>query len=241
MRTVKTINTVNTVKVLLIITSLVVVMSSCTLNEGDPQTTLCQKLTAHLMAVEEKVTWNKATKVPTKGENLQITVGYKSADGNVTEATCTYGLNDRDEGEDYEVNPDEFVNIPDSMIIGGQEVRIQDLHTSIQKVTGQAVKDTFNEEHLTKKANEATDAVKEGTIKIKKSAEEVAEQATEGLKKGAEHAKDVADSATESLKKGAEQAKDAAGKVAEKLKETTDDLQHKAGEALEKAGEKLQE
>jgi hypothetical protein len=243
MRTVKTINTVNTVntvKVLLIMTSLAVAMSSCTLNEGDPQTTLCQKLTAHLMTAE-KIKWNKATKVPTTGEHLQITVGFNNTDGSVTEATCTYGLNDRDEGEDYEVNPDEFVNIPDSMIINGQEVRMQDLHISIQKVTGQAVKDTLNEEHLTQKANEAKDAVKEGTIKIKKSAEEMAEQATEGLKKGVEHAKDAANSATESLKKGAEEAKDAAGKVAEQLKEKTQDLQHKAGEALEKAGEKLQE
>ncbi len=221
--------TVHTVKILLIITSLAVAMSSCTLNKGDPQTTLCQKLTAHLMTAE-KVKWNKATKVPTTGEHLQITVGFNNADGSVTEATCTYGLNDRDEGEDYEVNPDEFVNIPDSMIINGQEVRMQDLHTAIQKVTGQAIKDTFNEEHLTKKANEATDAVKEGTIKIKKSAEQAVEQA-----------KDAAASATESLKKGAEQAKNVAAKVTDQLKEKTEDLQHKAGEALEKAGEKLQE
>ena len=225
----RTVKIINTVKILLIITSLAVAMSSCALNEGDPQTTLCQKLTAHLMTAEN-VKWNKATKVPTTGEHLQITVGFNNADGSITEATCTYGLNDRDEGEDYEVTPDEFVNIPDSMVINGEEVRMQDLHTSIQKVTGQAVKDTFNEEHLTKKANEATNAVKEGTIKITKSAEEVAEQA-----------KEAAVSATESLKKGAEHAKDTAGKVAEQLKETTKDLQHKAGEALEKAGEKLQE
>ncbi|HHL18612.1 MAG TPA: hypothetical protein ENJ33_02635 [Thiothrix sp.] len=204
-------------------------MSSCTLNEGDPQTTLCQKLTAHLMTAE-KVKWNKVIKVPTPGEHLQITVSFNNADGSVTEATCTYGLNDRDEGEDYEVTPDEFVNIPDIMVINGEEVRLQDLHTSIQKVTGQAVKDTFNEEHLTKKADEVTDAVKGGTIKITKSAEKMAEQA-----------KEAAVSATESLKKGAEHAKDTAGKVAEQLKETRKDLQHKAGEALEKAGEKLQE
>jgi len=240
MRTVKTINIVSTLNVLLIITSVAFAMSSCTLNEGDPQTTLCQKLTAHLMTAQ-KVTWNKATKVPTAGESLQVTVGFNNEDGSVTEATCTYGLNDRDEGEDYEMNPDEFVNIPDSMVINGQEVRLQDLHIAIQKVTGQAVKDTFSEENITKKANEATDAVKEGTIKLKETAEEVAEQAkkaataaTEGLKKGAEQAKEAASSmagsAVESLKEGAEQ-----------LKEKTTDLQHKAGEVLEKAGEKLQE
>lgn len=240
MRTVKTINTVSTTNVLFIITSLAFTMSSCTLNEGDPQTTLCQKLTAHLMTAE-KITWNKAKKVPTSGEHLQITVGFNNENGSVTEATCTYGLNDRDEGEDYEINPDEFVNIPDSMIINGQEVRLQDLHTSIQKVTGQAVKDTFSEENITQKANAAGDVVKEGTIQLKETAEEAAKQA-----------KDAATSATESLKEGVEQAKKAASSVAdsaresvkegaELLKDKTNDLQHKAGEVLEKAGEKLQE
>lgn len=225
MSTVKTVKTING---LLIMASVAVVMSSCVLNEGDPNTTLCQKLTAHLMTAE-KVKWNKAIVKPSE-ENLQITVGFNSSDGSTTEAVCTYGLNDRDEGEDYEVNPDKFVNLPDSMVINGQEVRLQDLQTSIQKVTGQGIKDTFTEENITEKANDAADVVKEGTIKIQKSAEAVAEQA-----------KKAAVSATESLKEGAEQAKEAAGKVAEQLKETGADLQNKTGEVLEKAGEKLQE
>lgn len=225
---------VKKINTLLIISgvAMIMVMSSCTLNEGDPQTTLCQKLTSHLMT-ENKVNWNQAVKTPSD-ERLQITVGFNNADGSVTEAVCTYGLNNRDEGEDYELDPDKYVNIPDSMVTNGQDVRTQDLHTAIQKVTGQAITDTFSEENITKKANAASDTVKENTIKIKESAEVAAEQA-----------RDAASKAAEELKKGAEQAKelmgDAASKAAEQLKEKTGELRHKAGEALEKAGEKLQE
>ena len=41
---------------LLVPLSLSVALSGCTLNEGDPQTTLCQKLTEHLMTAKG-VTW----------------------------------------------------------------------------------------------------------------------------------------------------------------------------------------
>lgn len=188
----------------------IMIMSSCTLNEGDPQTTLCQKLTAHLMA-ETNVTWNQAVKNPSD-DRLQITVGFNREDGNTTQAICTYGLNNRDEGEDYELDPDKYVNLPDSMAINGRVVRTQDLHTAIQKVTGQAISDTFSEENITNKANAAADVVRENATNAAEQAKEAASQATEGLKKGAEQ-----------------------------LKEKTDELRHKAGEALEKAGEKLQE
>lgn len=207
----RTVKKTNTLLIVSVIFSLSIAMSSCVLNEGDPQTTLCQKLTAHLMTAEN-VVWNKARKIATKNKHLQITVGFNNADGSVTEAVCTYGVNDRDEGEDYEVDPDKFVNLPDNMVINDQEVRLQDLHTAIQKVTGQAVKDTLNKDNITIKATEAADVVKEGTIKIKEAAETAAESVTESVKKGAEQ-----------------------------LKEKTKDLQHKAGETLEKAGEKLQE
>lgn len=218
------------------LTLVTLVMKGCVLNNGDPQTTLCQKLTAHLMT-EQQVKWNKAVKASTAGEHLQVTVSFNNVDGSVTEAVCTYGLNNRDEGEDYEVDPDEFVNIPDSMVINGQDVRLQDLQTALQKVTGQAIKDTFTEENITQQADEASERVKEGVMKIKDGTEVAADQAkevvvetAESLKKGAEQAKDLIDDAAET-----------ANKAAEQLKQTSDDIRQKAGKALENAGEKLQE
>jgi len=171
------------------------------------------------MAKNGTVEWNKAVKVRTTGEHLQVTVGFNHDDGSVTEAVCTYGLNNRDEGEEYDIDPDEFVSIPDSMVINGQDVRTQDLHTALQKVTGQSIKNTFNKENITKKANAAADIVKEGSIKITENAEAATEQA-----------KKVAADVAKKLKESAEQ-----------LKENTRDLRHKAGEVLEKAGETLQQ
>ena len=193
---------------LLVPLSLSVALSGCTLNEGDPQTTLCQKLTEHLMTANG-VTWDEAKKVP--GEDLKVTVSFNNEDGSTTQATCVYGANDRDQGEDYEFNPDSFLNTPDSMVINGKAVRTGDLHTALQKVMGQSFKDTANEEHLRKTANNAKEAVVEGAEKT-----------------------------VEAVKEGAAQAKDAAGVAAKNIKEGSEVLRQKTGEVLEKVGEKLQ-
>jgi hypothetical protein len=191
-----------------------VVLSSCTLNEGDPQTTICQKLTAHLMNASG-VPWKETSKVPGADKSMNVTVRWDSQDANGTlpmQASCRYLSNEDDAGEDFDVNVEaEYQGVPASMTINGQAVRSQDLYTAIHKVTGQSIKDTANEEHLRKKAAEAGETVKEN-----------------------------AKQANQAIREGVAQAREKAGVAAKAIKEGSEQFRQKAGEVLQKAGEQLQ-
>ncbi len=183
--------------------ALLVAMSGCTLNEGDPQTTLCQKLTAHLMTADN-VQWGEVSKVAGADKSMNVTIHWESTDDKGTlpmQASCIYLSDENDAGEDYDVNvTDDYQSVPDSMVINGQPVRIQDLYTAIQKVTGQSIRDTASKEHLQKKAAEVDQAIQEGAAKadqalrqgaaaIKEGSNELRQKAGEALQKAGEHLK----------------------------------------------------
>ncbi len=124
-----------------VVSSLVlsVALSGCTLNEGDPQITLCQKLTAHIG--KANVDWGKATKTPQNDKSMKVEVRAASHSLN---GVCIYKSNADDAGQDYDVNIlDGYQNIPTRMVVNGQVVTTRQLHIAIQKVTGQSVKDTL--------------------------------------------------------------------------------------------------
>ncbi|CAA6822881.1 MAG: Unknown protein [uncultured Thiotrichaceae bacterium] len=169
-------------------------LSACTLNEDDPQTTLCQKLTTHLMNESEtNINWGDASRVEKKKEHLLLTVNFEKTDaqGSIPmQATCLYPYHNEQQGEDYEFMPQEYLNIPESMTINGQAVRVGDLHTAIQKVTGQSVKDTFNEEHIKNKAKELEQNIQEGAKKLDESIQKGSEKLGESLEKLGEKLQD---------------------------------------------------
>lgn len=160
-------------------------LSACTLNEGDPKTTLCQKLTAHLMSENyDSVVWQAPSSVEKPDEHLLLTVRYsKEGSDNITQATCLYPHHNDQNGEDYEVMPDDYENTPDKMSINGSAVRLSDLHRAIQRVTGQAVKDTFNEENIRKKAAELDQSIQEGARQLDESIQRGTEKLGESLEK----------------------------------------------------------
>ncbi len=113
--------------------------SGCTLNEGDPQTTLCQKLTAHIS--KSNVEWGKAIKTPQADKSMKVAV---SSTNNALKGICIYQSDANDAGKDYDVNIlDGYQNIPTSMLVNGKPVPTKQLFIAIQKVTGQSVKDTL--------------------------------------------------------------------------------------------------
>ena len=176
-------------------------LSSCTLNEGDPQTTLCQKLTEHLMNAQG-VQWGEVSKIPGADKSMNVTVRWNSQDASGSipmQASCVYLSNEDDAGEEYDVNfSAEYQSVPDSIVINGQAVRQQDLYTAVHKVTGKAIRETASEEHLRKKAAEADQAIREGATIVKEKAEMAAQaikeksetlkqKAGEALQKAGEH------------------------------------------------------
>ncbi len=123
------------------VSSLVLTMAlnGCTLNEGDPQVTLCQKLTAHIG--NATVDWGNAIKTPQADKSMKVAV---RASNNALNGVCIYKSNADDAGQDYDVNIlDGYQNIPTRMVVNGQVVPTRQLYTAIQKVTGQSVKDTL--------------------------------------------------------------------------------------------------
>ncbi|MEE9303601.1 MAG: hypothetical protein V3U84_07420 [Thiotrichaceae bacterium] len=179
-------------------------LNGCTLNEGDPQTTLCQKLTAHLMNASG-VQWGGVSKVPGADKSMNVTVRWESQDASGTipmQAGCTYLSNEDDAGEDYDMNTGaEYQSVPNRMVINGQAVRQQDLYTAIHKVTGQAIKETASEEHLRKKAAEAEQAVREGAAVVKEKAGVAAQAIKEGSEQFKQKAGEVLQKAGEHLQK----------------------------------------
>ncbi len=165
---------------------LVVLLGGCTLNEGDPQTTLCQKLTTHLMNTGE-VQWGQTSKTPGEDRSMNVTIRWDSQDAEGTlpmQATCRYLSNEDDDGQEYELNIVEgYQSLPDTIIINGHQVRQQDLYTAIQKVTGQAFRETLSEGHLRKKVGEAGQVIKEGSQELREKAGEVLQKAGEHLQK----------------------------------------------------------
>ncbi len=184
--------------------ALMAVLSSCTLNEGDPQTTLCQKLTAHLMSANN-VQWKETSKTAGADKSILVTVRWDSKDSQGVlpmQASCHYPSNEDDAGEDFDVNVnDEYQSLPDSVVINGQQVRQQDLYTAIQKVTGIAVKETFNKEHLRKKAGEAAQAIQEGSQELRQKAGEAAQAIKEGSQELRQKAGEALQKAGEQLQK----------------------------------------
>jgi hypothetical protein len=118
---------------------LALLLTGCTLNEGDPQTTLCQKLTAYISNTD--VQWGNARKTPQADKSMKVEVA--SSDNSLT-GMCIYRSDADDAGKDYDVNIlDGYQNIPTSMVINGNPVPTKQLYVAIQKVTGQSVKDTL--------------------------------------------------------------------------------------------------
>ncbi len=179
-------------------------LSGCTLNEGDPQTTLCQKLTSHLMNAEG-VQWGETSKIPGADKSMNVTVRWESQDASGTipmQASCVYLSDENDDGEDYDLNiVDGYQGVPESIVINGQAVRQKDLYTSVHKVTGQSIKDTASEEHLRKKAAEAEQAVREGAAVAKEKAGEAAQAIKEGSEQFRQKAGDALQKAGEHLQK----------------------------------------
>lgn len=178
------------------------VLSSCTLNEGDPQTTVCQKLTTHLMSAQA-ITWGESSRNPGADKSLNVTVRWDSQDENGTlpmQANCLY-LSDEDEsGEDYDVNiEDGYQHVPFSMTINGQTIRSQDLSKAVMKVTGQAIKETASKEHLRKKAAEAEQAVRAGAEQVKDKAAAASQAVKEGSEKLRKKAGEALQKAGEAL------------------------------------------
>lgn len=191
-------------RTLLTAAGLAVVLSGCTLNEGDPQTTLCQKLTAHLMNAQN-VQWGETSKAQDAEKSMIVNIRWNSQDANGTlpmNATCIYLSDENDAGEDFDVNvEDGYQSIPHKITINGQAIRDQDLHTSIQKVTGISIRETFNEDHLRKKAAEANQAVREGAAVARERAGEAAQAIKEGSEELRQKAGDALQKAGEQLKK----------------------------------------
>ncbi len=115
-------------------------LNACTLNEGDPQTTLCQKLTEQLSGFSN-VEWSSATKTPQKDKSMKVEV---HSSGKSLQGICIYQSDEDDAGEDYDVNIlDSYQNIPTIMVINGKPATTRELDIAIQKVTGQSIKDTL--------------------------------------------------------------------------------------------------
>lgn len=197
------------------------ILSSCTLNEGDPQTTLCQKLTAHLMD-EQNVQWGESTKTTTTNNAAKVSLNWNSQDANgstAMTANCIYLADKNADDEDYDMNVvDGYYNIPESIIINGTETDPMSLAIAVHKVTGQSIKDTVSEEHLRKKAAEANQAVREGAAELQAKAGEAAIV----------------------IKEGSETLKQKAGDAMQTIQEESKELKHKAGEVMERTGEYLQ-
>lgn len=118
--------------------------SGCTLNEGDPQTTLCQKLSEHL-SKNNQLNWENANKVAQQDKSMKVEVRTSKDNSTTVTGVCIYLSDADDAGKDYDVNIlDGYQNIPSSMMINGKQIPTSELHLAIQKVTGQSVKDTLD-------------------------------------------------------------------------------------------------
>ncbi len=230
------INTTHRLLISLIITA---ALSSCTLNEGDPKTTLCKKLTAHLMDKQDKQ-WGESSKTTLANNAMKININWENQDASgilAMNANCIYLADDNVDNEDYDMNSsDGYYTLPDSITINGKETDQKSLYIAIHKVTGQSIKDTASEEHLRKKVAEANETIREGTAALQTKAGEAAT----ALKEGSEVLKQKAGEAAKTLQEGSEALKQKAGEAAQSLQENSKELKHKAGEAIQKTGEYLQ-
>lgn len=119
-------------------------LSSCTLNEGDPQVTLCQLLAAHINQ-SSKVEWDKATKAQHKDKSMKVSIKSTNSSPIKIQGSCIYISDADDAGKDYDVNIlDSYQNIPSSIMINNKSIPTPILHRAIQSVTGKSVKDTLN-------------------------------------------------------------------------------------------------
>lgn len=117
--------------------------SGCTLNEGDPQTTLCQKLAENL-SHNSQLNWDKATKTPLQDKSMQVEVHTSMDNSTTLKGVCIYLSDADDAGKDYDVNIlDSYQNLPTSITVNGKEIPTRELHRAIQKVTGQSIEDTL--------------------------------------------------------------------------------------------------
>ncbi len=121
--------------------------SACTLNEGDPQVTLCQKLSEDL-SKNGALNWDQATKTPLQDKSIKVDVRTSKDNSTTVKGTCVYPTNEDAAGEDFEINTgDEYENLPNSMVVNGKQIEINELYRAIQNVTGQSVKDTLKKIH----------------------------------------------------------------------------------------------
>lgn len=117
--------------------------SGCTLNEGDPQTTLCQKLSEYI-SQNNQLNWGEATKTPQQDKSMKVEVLTNKDNSTTVNGVCIYKSDADDAGKDYDVDIlDGYQNIPSSIIVNGKQIPTKELHVAIQKVTGQSVKDTL--------------------------------------------------------------------------------------------------
>ncbi|MEE9328182.1 MAG: hypothetical protein V3U71_12930 [Cocleimonas sp.] len=119
-------------------------LSSCTLNEGDPQVTLCQLLATHINQ-SATVEWDKASKVQLKDKSMKVAIKSSNSSPTKIQGSCIYLSDADDAGKDYDVNIlDSYQNIPSTIVINNHKIPSSILHQAIQSVTGESVKDTLN-------------------------------------------------------------------------------------------------
>ena len=117
--------------------------SGCTLNEGDPQITLCQKL-AESLSHNSQLNWDKAIKTPLQDKSMQVEVHTSMDNSTTLKGVCIYLSDADDAGKDYDVNIlDSYQNLPASISVDGKQIPTRELYRAIQKVTGQSVEDTL--------------------------------------------------------------------------------------------------
>lgn len=126
-----------------LILSLFLSLGGCTLNEGDPQVTLCQKL-AEQLSGNAKLNWEQADKQKQADKSMRVLLTTSMDNAVRLNAECIYLSDADDAGKDYDVNIlDGYQNLPSLMTLDGKRVAERELHIAIQQVTGQSIKDTW--------------------------------------------------------------------------------------------------
>lgn len=132
---------------------LVISLTACTLNEGQPPETLCLKLTEHLMDIQQLRTYSKITQTKNSDQTLSVHISWQDKkQGNkplTMTASCIYLSDADDAGEDFNVRVEKsYQTVPDKMFINDQAVRPEQLYPAIHTITGIAIKETINNKVL---------------------------------------------------------------------------------------------
>ena len=128
-------------------------LNACTLNEDNSHTTVCLKLTEHLMGISDLKSHSNTMRTENKDHTLSIDISWqdnKKGEKPLTmTANCIYLSDANDAGEDFNIRVSEsYQTLPEKMFINDQAVRPEELYASIQKVMGISVKETISKKIL---------------------------------------------------------------------------------------------